>query len=763
MGVDRTPEPMKKLVAIFALAAALLFLWHASSGREDPSGRLRHEAEEASAASAFGTLDAAPAAGAPATEATDLVASATVIVHVIDEQDVPVASVKVGEEETDAQGVCRLSLPPGKGRPSLPVLHPAYAPAYLRLPVLVPGARKELWVRLLRGVTVEGRVLVEGTDEPAAGARIQLSFSSGWYPLGAQEQREARVAADGSVRWEQVPAGRVAISVLPPHFEDAAGSVFFEVVPPRRPEPFVLHVVRTSLVVVRFISEQGAPITEGMASYVMEGGTSGAASFDDGVFEEPLRAGAAMRIEAMDNQGRRRGTLVVRGNGSRRIERDLILEASSSHAGSGTVRLFVSSARTGRPLSGARISYTFRAGTVGTSVEEAVGARGSLAVTGLPIGPTDFTASAPDHKAARVVVTVERDRTVDATVSLEPALAIRGRVEYGAGANVLLRDVSGKRRSVIAAEDGGFAFEGLDAGSFRVEARVADGRRSAPVDPVAAGRHDVVLTLLAAPPRGTLELRCKDSAGRAVFQIALRLQREGGSEKTERVSDPRGIHRIVDLEPGRYSARIWALRYTEAAVPTFEVAAGETTTLDIDLGTPVRMLDIAVRDVAGRPVQTCVIALFRERDGDPVAVTPAWVFGGVSLFTHSDGRYRQPLPTEEPLVAILSDVGDFKTAPAFARRRIASSRERSASVSFVVDRRLKVIAVEEGDTVFRAGFREGDIIERWNDSAPRAEGDIPTLLREPAAVTVLRGEKRIVLRIPASFFDLVVDEVLSAP
>jgi hypothetical protein len=685
-----------------------------------------------------------------------------VLVHVIDEADAPVAAVRVGEEVTDEQGRCLLLLPPTDGMRSLKVFHREYAPAYLRVPKLAPGGHAELWVRLLRGVTVEGRVLMEGTDAPAAGAHVRLSFSSAWYPPGAQEHRETRAAADGTVRWDQVPGGQLWISVLAPGFEDSDHSVFLEIVPPREPEPFVLRVARTSHVVLRFLSVEGERIQEGTVSFDMPGGI-GVASFDGGTFEEDLRFGTTMRVEVEDQRGRR-GTLVVRSDGTPRIERDLVLTAApATERRSGTVRLLVRSERTGRPLAGATVSYVFEVDNVEYETKTTTDAEGVVTDSDLPPGRMEFTAFARDHKPGRTDVMVAPDRTVDATISLAPALAIRGRVKEGAGATVLLRS-GGEERSVHANAEGRFAFEGLDAGTFEIEARTRSGRRSAPLPPIEAGRHDVALTLLPAPPGsapGAVAMRCTNASGRAITQIAARLECEGGKAKKERLSDPRGIYRITNLEPGRYRVRLWAPKYAEVGALELDIAPGETTKLDVPFGRPLKMLDISVRDVTGRPVGICIVHLFRERDGLPLEAKPSWVSGGTAIWTQSDGRFRLALPTEETVIAILTEAGDYETAPTFARKRVPIPRSGLASVSFRVDRRLKVIAC--GDAAYRAGFRDGDLIEGWNGWLPRAEGDIPAVLHEPVTATVLRGEERIVLEVPAGYLGLGVDEVLRAP
>jgi hypothetical protein len=744
----------RTLVAVALLVAVLILVWSVAVAPER-STEPRTPGERTEATAARG-----PEADGNAPTDQEQPATALIAVRVMDADDAPVEGARVGETVTDARGACLLELAPSPRARSLPVLHPGYAPAYLRVPAVAAGDRREIWLRLLRGVTVTGRVVVAGTGEPAVGARVRLSFSSRWYPPSAQEHRDAEVKPDGTVRWERVPAGYIHVSSLAPGYEDAGDSVSLEITPPRAPAPFLLPVVRTTRLVLRFLDPDGNEIREGQLSFDIQGGASGSADFEDGTFEEDIRHGVAIRVEGVDARGRR-STFVWRSDGTPRAKRDVVFEEAAGHRGSGAVRLLVCN-ESGVSIAGATVSYLFMVGMVGWSEEARTNERGAALLEGLPPGRTDFTVEASGYKPGSTSLVVVRDRTLDGVVHLEAALAIRGRVAEGARAQVTLRR-DDRCWETRADEEGGFAFEGLDAGRYSISATAPGGRSSKPRAGIHAGSHDVRLVLGPAMPTGALELICHDAAGRPLPQVAFRIEREGSGPTRGRSTDARGRHRFERLAPGPCSVRLWAPGYREAGPLGIEIEAGGGIKVPVDFGARRKAVEFSVRDTADRPVSMCPIALFRQRDGKKLEAKPEWVHGGLAFWTQSDGRLRTYLPGDEAAVAILTAAGDFESAPVWARRAVIVPRGPAVEVAFVVVRRLEVVGCAAGDPAWRAGFRDGDLVEEWNGERLHSDDDVPSVLFRPARVVVWRAGERVTLTPPAGYLGLILSTRLQAP
>ena len=223
---------------------------------------------------------------------------------------------------------------------------------------------------------------------------------------------------------------------------------------------------------------------------------------------------------------------------------------------------------------------------------------------------------APGRAELDLLAMIERRVTVRLDTARGPAAEpgrIAGRVvarEGGSpipGALVMAEPERGFGAMPVAvaqaasADDGGFALDGLDAGSYRLTA-LAEGRAPAFLRRVATGSRDVVLEL---GPGGRLRGCVRAAAtGAAVAPFTVLVFERRASlfrrlQRSRSFIDPSGCYALADLQPGPVAVVVSAPGFAPSAEVRAEVSESSEAVADAELARGGRLRGV-VRDDATR-------------------------------------------------------------------------------------------------------------------------------------------------------------------
>jgi len=155
-----------------------------------------------------------------------------------------------------------------------------------------------------------------------------------------------------------------------------------------------------------------------------------------------------------------------------------------------------------------------------------------------------------------------------------------------------------------SADDGGFALDGLDAGSYRLTA-LAEGRAPAFLRRVATGSRDVVLEL---GPGGRLRGCVRAAAtGAAVAPFTVLVFERRASlvrrlQRSRSFIDPSGCYALADLQPGPVAVVVSAPGYAPSAEVHAEVSASSEAVADAELARGGRLKGVVRDDTTRSPL-----------------------------------------------------------------------------------------------------------------------------------------------------------------
>ncbi|MEO1227758.1 MAG: carboxypeptidase regulatory-like domain-containing protein [Myxococcota bacterium] len=426
------------------------------------------------------------------------------------------------------------------------------------LPDEVPAPAK-------RTMEAQLTVLVRGVDGALAGARVLVS-------VGEDEERTGLTGSGGEARFEDLPSGSMAgIYVEASGFLSATTE---RPLPEHGEEVAVVHLERASGLsgfVARF---EGGParnvpvrLEGGFGPKVVRTDPRGRFRFEGARAGERLVAEddqGARAIRVLDEQALGAGFVVLR------------LQPAERPTGAGVVAGTVTDVE-GAPLveatvvarRGHRFAWSTATGEDGR-FELFVPSEGTYTVVA-------DAAGARDRKEGVAAGTLDL-----ALVVVRPGGAIEGRVVRDDGepapAFTLRWAQAGGRsaRRFVTDPSGVFEIEGLEAGSWTVEATGAGGAagRSRTVDVPEAGRTFVELRL---ETPGRLVGTVVDEEGGPIAEALVQLESRPGLGPTPSTrTDPSGAFELAGITPGRRSVSAGARGFRRRIVSGFEVASGET-------------------------------------------------------------------------------------------------------------------------------------------------------------------------------------------
>jgi RNA polymerase sigma factor (sigma-70 family) len=241
---------------------------------------------------------------------------------------------------------------------------------------------------------------------------------------------------------------------------------------------------------------------------------------------------------------------------------------------------------------------------------------GRFTLAGLDPGVYALEARDGERAPARVEVAVERGKTASARLAMSAGAVLNGRVRDPKGEPVpaftlVVSKSDGLRGTLVATRtvidrDGVFAVEGLEPGSFRVQATAHGHAPSSPVDGEAAIPPDKARSVeLTLHDGGTLTGVVK-SAGGGPLENA-RVSVEGGLGEgpspipfaASAITDPRGEFVLRGLLPGRRSVVVGAFAHHGTLLSGLEVVEGATIgPVEVEL-TPVKDGEEPTIELAG--------------------------------------------------------------------------------------------------------------------------------------------------------------------
>ncbi|ATB50761.1 carboxypeptidase regulatory-like domain-containing protein [Corallococcus macrosporus] len=524
---------------------------------------------------------------------------------------------RAGEGATAEGGVLRL--PAGPGDYLLSARAPGHGPVRLEATRPLGEAETAVELRLSEGVTLRGRTVVEGREEPVPLAALTLRPYPGtptaWaVPTGLPEEAaETTSDARGHFTFTRLAPGRYALTAEAPGFS--------------RRTLRLLQVPRASDVVVGLwgastlegfvVDARGQPVAN--AEVTAAGGSSPvrATTGEGGGFALEVNAGTwFVSARHGDQPGRVPGPLsVAPGETLRGLV--VTLGAASGLAGS------VSSVD-GAPVGGA-VLVAAPAGGEGELGRAASHADGTWRMD-LPAGDYDVTVRA-EGMTGRVVeaVVVDVGAYTPVDVRLEPATAAleglvvdaEGQPLEGAQVRASPESFSGVARTALTDAQGAWRLEGLEAGRTSVGARREGSKRwTSRLETLKAGavtRVDFTLAdsgsvwgqvtrasggpltepaLVHAVPRGGSGAASTETDARGRFQLEL----------------PAGVYQLVALPP-----QTPAIYFHLESDPFVTVPSGSAVRQDLTLkDDPV--LSGVVLEPSGVPSPLAIVAAIQGGD-----------------------------------------------------------------------------------------------------------------------------------------------------
>ena len=306
----------------------------------------------------------------------------------------------------------------------------------------------------------------------------------------------------------------------------------------------------------------------------------------------------------------------------------------------------------GQPVNGGQTA-AFRDGAGWQVGSAPIGPGGTFTLTGLPAGHLTISA---DAMAARATAQVDLEEGGAASVQLRlgdrslQGVVVGSADEPVEGALVVARPIGAGEageRSGLSTTDGSFKISGLSGDRFDLAATKDEG--TAELRGVAAGRHDVRLSLAAGGVSGTV----LGPGGNAVSDFYLAAEPEvpgHGRPRALQAVDARGAFHL-SLTPGRYRLRARAPGYAEGQLDDVEVSArAETRGVRVELRPAGTIEGVVVDDKAGSPLPGVHVATDR---GHAWSVGRDNPLGGSGAVTGADGHFtlRDVAPGNWPVFA----------------------------------------------------------------------------------------------------------------
>lgn len=362
--------------------------------------------------------------------------------------------------------------------------------------------------------------------------------------------------------------------------------------------------------------------------------------------------------------------------------------------GSATVSGEAADARTGAPLPGARVELLRKGwGILGATV---TAADGTFTLMAPPSESPDYTVRvwAPGHALTvsapfALAPGARRELTGTERLLAQPRGGSIWGVLTGDGGQALDEvpvelhlQGAGTVASTATDAAGFFAFDGADAGTYRVRAFPKQGSSYGPVDsawtalPPGASRS---LELLATPfvrrlyRQGAVAGVVSDPAGRPLAGARVTLSRGDETAAYTATTDAQGRYRLTEVDANRpldartpgpgYVIRVakdgyWPTDQPTAgpagALPLLDVVETRVTQADFTLRPRSGALSGRVTDDQGYPLAGASVTLYRDGEGAVAAATAG-----------PDGRYRfrsVPAPLQAGYVVLAEHAGYYATA-----------------------------------------------------------------------------------------------------
>jgi hypothetical protein len=669
-----------------------------------------------------------------------------VVFRVVDAAGRGIAGARVADQRTGPSGTCDVRIPVGERVP-IPVSREGYCPAEVLSDALPAGARAERWVRLERGRTIVAKVQIEGSEEPAAGANVEIDLWPG--PVDAKSPRVATTDAGGLVRFEGVPDGHFGLSVVPRRYV-SPWPYRLQLVQGRSHDPIVLHALPTTHVVVEIVDRDGNLVRSARVLTRQDHASVPRVTIaENGIFETDIAKGAPCEIDVLAASWAS-GSLTFRADGCAERRERIVLTPAREHPDAHRLRVRVVDRETGDPIPGAHVRIEFKSPTLdgGRTSTDALDlpgmgtdADGWLVIGAIPLPSVYVYASHPGFLAGGGIPLSGTLGLLEGNIDMprtKPSRTITCRAERPVEIDWTWQDT----REDGAIELGGFGDEesALDI-RYRPESDIA---RMCVLEDVAIGSHDVMLPLY---PTGDLLVRCTDPEGYAVPRACIAVEGDGfkGSAWKE---DPRAELLVRDVPAGDCNVWVLALGRTEAGPLSCTILPGRTTMIDVRLGRPLALLAVHLELVDGRALEACEVVMLDPVRGSQVQIVAErfWEMGVAPAFvTGSDGRCYVPAMRHDVVVG-------FRDLA--ASRAVVVPQHGIYDVDVRLDWRVCVSAI--GDE--SSGFRRGDVVLSWGGRAVRDPEDcIPT--DDPTLVVVRRGHETVEFTSPTGDPGLTLDRV----
>ncbi len=464
-----------------------------------------------------------------------LVPGGRVAVHVVDGKQQPLGTaavelrgVDVQTSSTDATGLARFA-PVVPGRYDVMAKAPGFAPGFA-FAAVSGTAPAEVTVVLAPGAPVEGKV-VDGAGMPVGDALVVYSGASDWS-IRADERRDGvRSAADGSFRFDALPAGSFRFVARHPSFAPGTSAlVTLDGASPTR--GIEIRIAVGATVSGRVIDGSGAPVPSarvriGVASRGMIGSEPRQVfAADDGSFEVTGLPRKALEAVALADRGSS-ATVPVDTTAGDVSGVNLTLDITGTIAG-------VVVDKQGEPLEGMQVSAfpDFRSGSFDPSSfrlrgfpQELTDAGGRFELVGLAPGAYMVRASRSVAGRGRTFGTMDGERAETGTRDLRIVLpadgSVKGKVALADGTVPTPFSVGvGFSQELINARDGSFVLGDLPPRKYQLVVRGATiDQKTVPVE-VEEGEVTDVGTITVGKGRaiaGTVRMNGVPVAGATVY------------------------------------------------------------------------------------------------------------------------------------------------------------------------------------------------------------------------------------------------------
>ncbi len=545
-----------------------------------------------------------------------------------------------------------------------------------------PGIVNEKDIRVRRGLVIRGVVLDRMTDKPVPRARITLS-EFGIFPKAQTECNEK-----GEFELRGVKRSKVALSAAARGYGE--GREVRDLGEADEKEPLRIWVEPCGRATGRVVDAGGRPVAgaelfaadKSALFYKVRGqmGQGGKPVADavadrDGFFVvEDLAPGLTWRLAAAHadwvvgisedfqvRPGEVHADVTIALRAPARIEGRVVDDAGGPVAGAVV-------AVESPPFADVWFPPGFKWGQMGVRTFP-TDESGNFIAGSLYAGTYTVSVDHPEHVpiARQTVLIRDPGEVVQKEFTLALGRTISGQVIFADGSPAVGAKVAActefrtePEAEAVAGADGRYTVQRLGRGQYRVKARSADGRKSAPVRENVNEDTSGVDFVLAG--HGTLAgtvLRQGGDPG-DLFTVALTGFVDGmspqnpqdrkkaavrGLEISRGFSTPDGRFNFDNIEPGRYSLRITSEEEVPTELPEIEIRSDEVTDVGVITMTRGGSIEGVVADSGGRPLRNVFVqAVSLHQTGQGETDRGKMAGGGDTRNARSieDGSYRIP-------------------------------------------------------------------------------------------------------------------------